>query len=113
VAELAEGYLPTRERLAAEIDAYCPPERRREPTASPLLAADLSGLPPALVQTAEYDLLRDDGERYVAALRAAGVAAEHVRWAGHVHGSLGMTRLVASARDWQARGDAFLRGHLS
>jgi acetyl esterase len=55
------------------------PATRSQPYASPVLAPDLSGLPPAVVCTAERDTLRVDGERYVARLREAGVPVEHDR----------------------------------
>jgi acetyl esterase/lipase len=71
--------------------------------------ADLADLPPALIATAEYDLLRDDGEQYAARLTAAGVLATAVRWPGHMHGSLGLTRLAPSAAHWHERQHAFLR----
>jgi acetyl esterase len=68
IDELAEGSMLTRERLALEVADYCAPELRADPYVSPLLASDLSGLPPALIATTEFDLLRDDGERYAARL---------------------------------------------
>lgn len=58
-----------------------------DPLLSPLLADDLTGLPPAVVVVAEHDPVRDDGERWVAALQAAGVAAAGVRVLTHLHGS--------------------------
>jgi acetyl esterase len=109
IDQLAEGYMLTRERLALEVADYCDPELRTDPYASPLLAPDLAALPPALIATAEYDLLRDDGESYAARLSAAGVPATAVRWPGHLHGSLGMTRVAPSAAEWHQRQHAFLR----
>jgi acetyl esterase len=111
IAAFATGHMLTRDRLEQDVDNYCEAHRRSEPYASPLLAHDLGGLPPTLVATAEYDLLRDDGERYAQRLASAGVNASAVRWAGHLHGSLGLTRLVVSANDWHARNHAFLRDH--
>ncbi|MCP9274305.1 alpha/beta hydrolase [Mycolicibacterium arenosum] len=57
-----------------------------DPRISPLLADDLSGLPPALVVTAGFDPLRDEGDSYAEALVAAGVAVDHRRYGTLVHG---------------------------
>ena len=57
-----------------------------DPRVSPIKRKDLSGLPPALIITAEYDPLRDEGERYGQNLRECGVEAVVHRYAGAVHG---------------------------
>jgi acetyl esterase len=78
------------------------PEDGSDPRVSPVLAPDHRGLPPALVVTAEFDPLRDQGERYAAVLAAAGVPVERRRYDGMVHGFFTMTGTVDAARDAQA-----------
>lgn len=70
-------------------------EDATDPLASPYLAPDLSGLPPALIVTAEFDCLRDDGELYAVRLRAAGVEATVIRYAGMIHGFMGLPGVQA------------------
>ncbi len=67
------------------------------PLASPCRAADLSDLPPAIVITAEYDPLRDEGESYAAALDAAGVPTTMRRYDGMIHGFVSMPMLFPEA----------------
>lgn len=89
--------------------AYLGDSRRaHEPYASPLLAHDLSGLPTAHIFTAEYDLMRGDGEAYAARLRDAMNEAHARRFSGQSHESSLFTALFPGAREWQAAVSAIL-----
>ena len=94
--------LLTREAMIWFWDHYAPDvSRRSEPDASPLLAKDLSGLPPAVVLTAEHDVLRDEGEAYAERLTAAGVPVDFKRHAGQMHAFFTLLMLPGSERGMQ------------
>lgn len=90
-------------------DLYCPPERRSEVYASPVLASDYAGLPPALVVLAEQDVLFDEGREFAIRLAESGVATTLVEVAGTNHGFMSTDLGLASvaivyklAGDWLA-----------
>lgn len=86
--EFANGHFLTRDMMIWFWDNYTrDAAARREIHAAPLQAstAQLKGLPPALIQTAEFDVLRDEGEAYARKLDAAGVVVKSVRYNGMIH----------------------------
>jgi acetyl esterase len=87
MTENADGYGLTRAGMIWFWNHYlADPSDGASPHASPLRSRDLGGLPPAMVITAEYDPLRDEGEYYADRLRQAGVPTEMKRWDGMNHG---------------------------
>jgi acetyl esterase len=112
---LASGAIPDVPQPTMEDAArtyLADPAQALDPLASPLLAEDLRDLPSAHVMTAEYDVLRTEGERYVNRLRAAGVAASHRCYPGALHGTAMLTRTWDQARAWQRdAADALRRAH--
>jgi acetyl esterase/lipase len=93
--ENADGYFLTFDDMVWFWNHYLNSEAdAANPYACPLRAASLLGLPPALVITAEFDPLRDEGEMYAARLRDSGVAAELVRYDGMIHGFFSMAGVL-------------------
>ncbi len=98
--EFGEGYL-----LTAAMQMWCQnhylngPADQTDWRASPLLADDLSGLPPAFVLTAGFDPLRDEGRAYAERLRAAGVATTLRCFEGQIHGFITMGKVIDAAHE--------------
>lgn len=86
IQENAEGFLLTASAMRWFWDHYRGPTPLETPYLSPLHAEDVAKLPPALIVTAEYDPLRDEGEAYARRLEQAGVSVELQRYDGTIHG---------------------------
>jgi acetyl esterase len=87
----------SRENFVAQMAMYVPnPNEREQPYASPLRALDVSGFPPALVITAEFDPQQDEGGAYAQRLRDAGCLVTHTRYPGVLHGFFQMGGVIAS-----------------
>jgi len=96
--ELASGYFLSREIMLWFWECYlASPEDASHPLASPMHAASFAGLPSASIATCEFDPLRDEGEQFGAALRAAGVQAATRRYAGMIHGFATMPHVTPVA----------------
>ena len=105
-----EGYMLTRDLMGWFIDHHLGDDiDPKDPRVSPLHADSVDGLPPAMVITAEYDPLRDEGEAYAQRLREAGVAVEAIRYDGQIHGFYAMATMNADGRAAVDRSAAALR----
>lgn len=105
-AEFAEGYSLSAATMAWFLGHYIGRADRSDPRIAPLRAGDLTGLPPATVITAEYDVLRDEGEEYARALAAAGVPVQLRRYDGMTHNFVTLPDVfddAVTARAWVVR----------
>ena len=108
-ADLADGYMLTRDSMRWFVAQYLDSkDQAADWRVSPLRAPSLAGLPPALVVTAGYDPLRDEGEAYARRLREAGVSVDAVSFGGMIHGFVPMGRLIDTA----FRGVSLITGSL-
>ncbi|MCO6056832.1 alpha/beta hydrolase [Pseudomonas sp. MOB-449] len=115
--QFENGHFLTRNMMKWFWDSYTTdPRQRAEIYASPLQASteQLKGLPPALVQTAEFDVLRDEGEAYARKLDAAGVEVTAVRFNGMIHdfGLLNVLARVPGTRAAMQQAGEALKEHL-
>lgn len=110
----ADGFFLTEAQMDWYRGHYLPDEASaRDPRASPLLAKDLGGLPPALVVTAGFDVLRDEGEAYAGRLRSAGVPVVQRRHPGTIHGFCNTTSISRSGRAYMQQAARDLRDALT
>ncbi len=93
--ENGEGFVLTAALMRWFWEHYADKADRAHPKAAPLRGT-LAGLPPAVIVTAEFDPLRDEGDAYAQALAAAGVPVRQIRARGHIHTSLTMVDAVIS-----------------
>jgi acetyl esterase len=93
--DLADGYMLTREGMRWFIAHYLgKPQEAEDWRASPIRAKSFAGVAPALIVTAGYDPLRDEGDAYAQKLRAAGVTVDNVTFGGMIHGFVPMGKLI-------------------
>ncbi len=105
-----EGYYLTRRYMVKFRDLYMPDKKHwKDERGSPLLHSGFAGLPPAMVLTAQFDVLRDEGEAYAKALEKAGVRVTLKRYPGMIHGFIVMDRLLPTAKAASSDCVKFLR----
>ncbi|NQW21944.1 MAG: alpha/beta hydrolase [SAR202 cluster bacterium] len=105
----AEGYSLTKVTMQYYWDQYIDAEHAANPYAVPMRAKSLAGQPPALVITAEFDPLRDEGEAYAKRLQEAGVATTSTRYDGVIHGFFSMGAFVDKGQQAVDEASAALR----
>jgi acetyl esterase len=106
----AEGFGLTLDAMRWYWDHYLQhPEDASNPYAAPLVAENLRGLPPALVITAEYDPLCDEGQAFAKRLQAAGVPTTYSQYDGMIHGFFGMTAVLDKGKQAVAEACAALQ----
>ena len=111
--ENAEGMLLTRASMVWFWDHYLPnADAGQEAYASPIKASNLSGLAPALIQTAEFDPLRDEGEAYGAAIEAAGGDVTVHRYDGVVHDPFMMFAIIPTGIECLKEAAAFINDRI-
>jgi len=96
--QFADGYVIDRATIASDLEHYLGGADASDPRVSPLRAADLSGLAPALIHTAEFDPMRDEGAAYAQRLASHGVPVRHTCHAGMIHLFYAMGSMVPYAR---------------
>ncbi|MCH2671927.1 MAG: alpha/beta hydrolase [Chloroflexota bacterium] len=110
----AEGYSLTKVGMQWYWEHYLESEAdAKNPYAAPLQADSLVGQPPAIVITAEFDPLRDEGEAYAKRLTEAGVAATAIRYDGMIHGFFSMASVVDKSQQAVDEASAALRSAFS
>lgn len=98
-ARFADGYLLTRDSMNWFFDHYVPKAAERVNwRAAPLRAASLAGVAAALVITAGFDPLRDEGRAYAKRLQVEGVPVDYVEFGGMIHGFFGMPAILPASR---------------
>ena len=108
------GYILETKTMQWFWDSYCPDQAQREEAyASPLRADNLSKLPAALIVTAEFDPLRDEGEAYAEALDAAGTEATVLRYDGLVHDFLATSAMFECSRKGLQATVSAIKQHLN
>jgi acetyl esterase len=108
--ENAHGYMLTRERLEWVRREIARVSDLADPRLSPLRAPDVSGVAPAVVVTAGFDPIRDEGLAYAGRLRASGVPVLGLHYPGQIHGFMSFDRVLLGARDAFARVGSALHG---
>ena len=111
--ELTDGHIIPRDRIVWYMEQYLPAGANlNDPHASPLREPDLHGQPPALIVTAGFDPLRDEGAAYAERLRAAGVDVVYHEYRGQIHAFLSLTKTIPQGMDCTWEIGAYLQERL-